>query len=554
MLSLLHIENIAVIELGDIAFDARLNVLTGETGAGKSIVIDALSALLGQRASRDLIRSGHDTAEVSGIFQRDAGSNGARGAQDEEEELQIQRELREDGRSLCRVNGKPVTLSALREMGDNLVNIHGQHDSQALLREETHIRYLDAFAGCSLEHYSVLYQTYRKLLDERKTLSMAEDEKTARIDILTHRLEELRELAPKAGEDEALSARRKTLRSAGQIRQSLNEAYHALYGDEETRGACDLAADAAGSLSQAARRSEEMEGLAERLNDLQYALKDCAEEARGFYDDMEESEEELERIETRLDALNKLCRKHNMDISGVIKAGEAWEAELESLETADKRLAGLDSEITRAEKSLRKEAGELTAQRVKAAGQLEERLAEELAGLDMGKVRFSIEFTLTEPKEDGCDQLRFLIAANVGEPLKPLNKIASGGEMARIMLALKNLLAEGDDVQTLVFDEVDSGVSGRAAQRVAQKLCEVSRRKQVLCVTHLPQIAAFADSHFHVEKAVEGGRTVTRVQKLSREERIEELARIMAGSSVTDTTRKTAEELLVQAEEVKKHV
>jgi DNA repair protein RecN (Recombination protein N) len=540
MLSFLHIENIAVIELSDMAFDGRLNVLTGETGAGKSIIIDSLSALLGRRASRDLIRAGHDTAVVSGVF---CGEDGT--------ELLLERELREDGRSICKAGGKPATLADLRELGDGLVNIHGQHDSQALLREETHIRCLDAFAGLSLDTYTALYQCWTGLCAERKALNIAEDEKQAKISLLTHRLGELRDLGPKPGEEGILTARRKTLRNAWQIRESLNEAYYTLYGDEDTRGACDLVSEAAGAINGAAGKAPEMEGLAARLDELQYTLRDCAEEARGFFEDMEGSEEELEQAEARLDAINKLRRKHNMDLDAIIAAGEGWAAELESLAYAEGRLLELEGEILRAEAALLEEACRLTKKREDAASALSERVEAELGGLDMGKVRFRIRFDRTGPKADGCDSAAFLIAANVGEPFKPLAKVASGGEMARIMLALKNLLAEGDSVGTLVFDEVDSGVSGRAAQRVAQKLCEVSRRKQVLCVTHLPQIAAFADSHFHVEKAVEGARTVTRVTKLSRTERIEELARITAGASVTDAARRAAEELLLAAEEIK---
>jgi len=540
MLSLLHIENIAVIELSDMTFDGRLNVLTGETGAGKSIIIDSLSALLGQRASRDLIRAGHDTAVVSGVF---CGADG--------DELLLERELRDDGRNLCKAGGKPITLTGLRELGDGLVNIHGQHDSQALLREETHIGYLDAFAAVSLDIYAELHKKWAELRAERDSLSVAEDEKQARINLLTHRLNELQELDLKAGEEESLTVRRKTLRNAYMIRESLNEAYHTLYGDEDTRGACDLVTQAADALSNAARNAPEMEELSARLSELQYTLQDCAEETRGFQERMEGSEEELEQVEVRLDALNKLRRKHNMEIDALIKAGEAWAAELESLELAEGRLLELEGEISQAETALFEEAGKLTKMREEAAVGLSERVEAELGDLDMAKVRFSVRFEKSEPKSDGCDTVFFLIATNVGEPFKPLAKIASGGEMARIMLALKNLLAEGDSVGTLVFDEVDSGVSGQAAQRVARKLCEVSRRKQVLCVTHLPQIAAFADSHFHVEKAVEGERTVTRVTKLTRPERIEELARITAGASVTDAARLAAEELLVMAEGVK---
>jgi DNA repair protein RecN (Recombination protein N) len=543
MLSLLHIENIAVIELSDITFDGRLNVLTGETGAGKSIIIDALSALLGQRASRDLIRTGHESALVCGVF---TAHNG--------EETALRRELRSDGRNLCHIDEKPVALAVLRDTGDSLVNIHGQHDSQALLREETHIAYIDAFAGLTAERYTEHYQRRAALISERKSLSMAEDEKRARIDMLTYRLRELAELDLKEGEEEALTARRKTLRSAEQIKSALSSAYHALYGDEETRGACELTEEAADAVVNASRSSSEMEELAERLGDLQYSLRDCADEARSFIQSMEESEEELERLETRLDAISKLRRKHNMTISAVLTAALKWEEELKSLEFADKRLAEIDGEINKAETLLYQEAAILTKKRGAAARELEERMTRELEDLDMGKVRFSVEFEQTDPGENGCDRLRFLIAANVGEPLKPLSRIASGGEMARIMLSIKNLLAQADEVSSLVFDEVDSGVSGQAAQRVAQKLCAVSRRKQVLCVTHLPQIAAFADSHFRVEKKVAGGRTVTRVVKLDHAGRIDELAKITAGASVTEAARKAAAEMLEQAEVCKREI
>jgi DNA repair protein RecN (Recombination protein N) len=540
MLSLLHIENIAVIELCDITFDARLNILTGETGAGKSIVIDALSALLGQRTSRDLIRSGFTSAWVSGVFSQSDGS-----------ELSIERELREDGRNLCKADGKPVTLAALREMGGGLINIHGQHDSQALLREETHIFYLDAYAGLPLERYNELYELWHRLNTERDKLSMAEDEKRARIDMLTFRLAELRELDPKPGEEESLNARRKTLRNAGAIQASLSEAYFALYGDEETRGACELAEQAASALAGIVRNAPETEDLAERLNEIGFALKDCAGETRGFIEGMEDCEEELERVETRLDALSRLRRKHAMEIDAVVNASAQWERELQSLQSADKRLQELDGELASVYEKLLREGSELSKRRGEAASGLEKRVEGELRDLDMGKVRFAVDCSPSEPGERGCDSVRFLISANVGEETKPLSKIASGGEMARIMLALKNLLAEGDEVATLVFDEVDSGVSGQAARRVAQKLCDVSRHKQVLCVTHLPQLAAFADSHFHVEKSVENGRTVTRVRKLNDRERAEELARIMAGSNVTDAARETAAELLSQADTYK---
>ncbi|MDR1691844.1 MAG: DNA repair protein RecN [Oscillospiraceae bacterium] len=541
MLSLLHIENIAVIELSDIVFDPKLNVLTGETGAGKSIVIDSLSALLGQRASRDLIRSGHDSAEVSGVFIPPDGG-----------EVLLQRELREDGRNICRVGGKPLTLAALREIGDGLVNIHGQHDSQALLREETHLGYLDAFCGTDLERYGEAYSVWRSLRAERDSLSVAEDEKAAKVAVLTYRLQEVRDIKPKMGEEDALLVRKKTLRSAAAIREALSGAYYALYGDEDSNGACGLCESAVHDLNIAVSLAPELEGVAERLREVQYTLRDCSEETLSFYEGMEDSEEELERVETRLDKLSRLRGKLKMNLDGIIAAVPTWEAELESLEMSDQRLAKLEEELRVAEAALDAEAAELTASRREGAEKLAKRMEEEFSDLDMAKVKLTVDFEERDPSPSGKDGVRFSVATNPGEPFKPLSKIASGGEMARIMLALKNLLAEGDAVQTMVFDEVDSGVSGRAAQRVAEKLSAVSRKKQVLCVTHLPQIAAFADTHFRVEKDFSGGRTVTRVQKLDRAARVEELARLMAGFPVTESARRTAEELLTQGDVYKK--
>lgn len=554
MLSLLHIENIAVIESADITFDRRLNLLTGETGAGKSIVIDALNALLGRRTSRELIRFGKDSTEVTGVFSDLPGS--VRRFLEEagfscEEELMVSRVLQNDGRNLCRVDGKPVSLAVLRALGDLLINIHGQQDTGTLLQEERHLDFLDSFAGVDRAAYGEAYKEYKALCKEWDGLQMAETEKQSRIELLQSRMDELAALNPQEGETEQLMARRKTLRAAGRILELLENAYVALYGNEEKEGACELFETAADALSDAALVSDEFAGLSERLNEMRYTLSDSTEEIRDAKERMDDFEAELEQIEQRLDMLHKAERKYNMTLDALQKATGEWQSELDALCRSEDRLEELEKLCKKAGESMLSQGKKLREQRRVAAKALEERMVTELSELDMQKVRFSAKLAQGEPTPRGLDDCVFLLSANPGEPLKPLSKIASGGEMARIMLALKNILAEGEDVPTLVFDEVDSGVSGRAAQRVAQKLCAVSRHKQVLCVTHLPQIAAMADSHFFIQKGVRGDRTFTEVQKMSRAERVEELSRLVAGETITDATRKNAEELLLQAETYK---
>lgn len=554
MLSLLRIENIAVIESADIEFDGKLNVLTGETGAGKSIVIDSLCALLGQRTSRDLIRTGFERAEVSGVFY----SYGSAAASflmengiEADEELMLQRIMNQDGRNVCRVDGKPVTVAFLRELGAMLVNIHGQHDNQALLQDEKHIGFLDSFGAIDLTKYQSLYRHYLSICKELEGLNLAEDEKKSRIDVLSRRLEELETLAPERGEQEALTSRRKLLRNAEKIYSALNEAYSALYGDEDTTGACDLAEAAADAVDLVSRHSEELSEIGARLSEARYSLRDCAAELRTIRDDMEDTENELEQTEARLEELHRLSKRLNLTIDEIIDRWDSWALELEKLMSSERSISELEENRDKAYEDVVNKAGELTKLRSNSANILCERMIAELSELDMQKVSFSVELTEREPGPTGVDNVRFLISTNPGEPLKPLSRVASGGEMARIMLALKNLLSEGDECTTLVFDEVDQGVSGRAAQRVAQKLSQVSQHKQVLCVTHLPQISAMADTHFHIEKVISGERTITKVDKLSDDGRKEEIARLISGTDITETTRKSAKELLIQAESYK---
>ncbi|MCL2082779.1 MAG: DNA repair protein RecN [Oscillospiraceae bacterium] len=552
MLSSLHIKNIALIASADIVFDRHLNVLSGETGAGKSIVIDSINALSGQRASREIIRAGSSESEVSGVFVecpssvlnflRDAGHQCG-------DEIMLSRVIQSDGRNICRIDGKPVSLSFLRSLCQMMISIHGQQDNSGLLQKERHIEFLDRLAGLDTRIYQEAFEGYKRLEKERKTLRSAHAEKQRLLEQLAWKIEELKALNVRQGEPEALASRRKLLRSSGKIRNALDEAYHSLYGCDDTPdGCCDLAARASGALSSVAGESEILGELCGRLGDLHSVLEDVLEEVRNLRGDMEDSEHELEEIETRLDTLHKTGRKYGIQPENIPHTLDLLRDELEALTCSGERLSELDALCQKSEALMLSEGKKLTAIRKKSADELKCRIVQELHELDMQNVRFETTISPAPPRVNGCDEAEFLISANPGEEPKPLSKVASGGEMARIMLALKNILSQGDDTHTLIFDEVDSGVSGRAAQRVAEKLCSVSRSRQVLCVTHLPQIAAMADRHFLIHKSQEGGRTITRLEPLSREGRIDEISRLVGGAVITDATRASAGEILLQAE------
>lgn len=558
MLSLLHIENIAVIQSTDIRFEPGFNVLTGETGAGKSIVIDAISALMGERTSRDLIRTGARAARVSAVFcdLPDLAwfeENGV--GPDENGELLVEREIQGDGRNLCRINGRPLTVSQLKGLGQQLLNIHGQHDGQQLLDPDCHLGYLDRFGQLEgvLEQYTQAYRTLADLRRQMDELCMDEAEKARRMDTLTYQISELERAQLKEGEDETLSARRDLLRNAGKIMDGVENAYYALSGGENGDGAVCLLMEAEQALHDAARYSEETQQLARKAADVRYAAEDLSELVRDLRDSFEFSAGELDEIEGRLDAIYRLRKKYGSTVAEMLDYLDRCKKELDEIQYADDTLARLEQQEMKARKEAQARAQALSEARKEAASRLQERIQSELSQLDMPKVRFEVDFAEKAGElgldATGMDEVQFLMSANVGEELKPIHKIASGGELARIMLALKNVLAENDDVTTLVFDEVDTGVSGRAAQKVAQKMADVARRKQVLCVTHLPQIAAMADSHFSVEKGEAEGRTFTVVEKLNRERRWEELARLTSGDLMTQTALQGAEEMLAQAEE-----
>lgn len=552
MLELLHIENIAIIEAADIEFAPGFNALTGETGAGKSIVIDSLSAVLGQRTSRELIRTGAEKAFVSAAFSGMAPElTEELGIQPEADgTLLLQREIQTDGKNVCRVNGRPVTVGQLRALGARLLNTHGQHDGQQLLDEEQHIVYLDSFGR--VESLAITYaEKYKDFTDIRRqigALQMDEAEKARRVDTLQYQIEELRRAKLKSGEEEELTARRGMLRNAEKFLDAVAGADYALNGDDSGGGALSALRQAQDALGGVRHLDDAFGQLYERLGEAYSEVYDIAATVEDKRGELDVSPGELDRVESRMDLLYRLKKKYGATVEDMLDYQARCEAELAQIEDAGDTLARLEQALSKAEKEARQAAQALSDARKAAAEQLTAQILTELQQLDMGKIRFAVDFAEKPLDSDGMDTVRFLMSANVGEELRPIHKIASGGELARIMLAMKNVLSEQDHVGTMVFDEVDTGVSGRAAQKVAEKMARISRRKQVLCVTHLPQLAAMADTHFSVEKGERGGRTYTEVRRLDREQRRRELARLTGGSHVSQTMLDGAEELLVQAE------
>ena len=548
MLSLLHIENIAVIECADISFDAGFNVLTGETGAGKSIVIDAISAILGERTYRDMIRTGTDKATVRAVF-TDVPElpwfeeNGV----PYDGETVIHRDVFLDGKNICRVNGTLVNVAILRKLGIQLINIHGQHDSASLFDEANHLVFLDEFAENSAlrEEYTAAFDAMSQIRREIQRISMDEGEKLRKMETLRYQIEEISKANLEADEDVQLEERRKILQNGEKLSDAMNAAATSLYGDDDTDGAASLLAEAERELSRLSRYTDAYSTLHERVADLMYQVQDVAEEIRDTRDDLSFSADELDKIEARLDVIHRLRRKYGASCRDILDYLENAQKELDEIEFADDTVERLKQKLEKAEAETMRIALRLRENRKKTAEVLSARILSELAQLDMPKVQFCCSFQEIEMTTNGADAVAFYMSANAGEALKPLNKVASGGELARIMLAMKNVLAEQDQVATLIFDEVDTGVSGRAAQKVAEKLRSVAKNKQVLCVTHLPQLAAFSSSHLLIAKEERSGRTYTTVTPLDLEGRKRELARIIGGANITETTLKSAGEMLV---------
>ncbi len=556
MLSLLHIENIAVVEMADLEPGSGFNVLTGETGAGKSIIIDAISAIVGERMSRDLIRSGEQSAVVSALFTgltkavllwlEDNGYTA-----NEDNTLLISRQLSADGRNICKINGRPVTVTLLKQLGSLLINIHGQHDNQNLLDDANHLGYLDSLAShdALLATYRESYESLNSTKRDIEKLSINQDEKARRIDSLRFRINEIETSNLVPGEEETLSARRDILRNSERINDAVEECFASLYGGEDSVGAASLIEYALSSIDAASGFDPRLDSLHKRLLNLKFEAEDLVSDIRDLRGDYVYSPEEMEYTEERLDIIFRLKRKYGGSIDEILENLESYRAELDNIEFSDEKIEKLRKKMLVVKKETCSLADKLTESRKLAGNAMSSAILSELKQLDMPSVRFVTAIDrLQQLNPNGQDAVRFLLSANAGEEPKPLAKIASGGELSRIMLAMKNVLAEKDSINTLIFDEVDAGVSGRAAQKVAEKLAQASRHKQVLCVTHLPQIAAMADSHFLIKKSEAGGRTYTSVDLLNEDDQKREVARIISGSSVTETTIKSAEELILSAE------
>lgn len=553
MLSNLQIENIAVIKSASIDFENGFNVMTGETGAGKSIVIDSLNAILGERTSREIIRSGADSASVCAEFQN-VGDNVKNELEklgiEKDDTLIVSRKLTPDGKNVCRINGMPATVSMLKALGVQLVNIHGQLDNQSLLSPETHCSFIDKLAGNGREfnEFKELYSLYIKKENELKSINTDVNEKNRRLDILNYQIEEIQKADIRPGEKDELTEKLGFLRNAEKVLDLLHTAYAALNGDGEMPGAADVAADAASKLLSAADYSSDFTETANGVNDAAMNLSAYTEELRDKIYSLDYDPNETERAEERLDVIYRLSQKYGDSEEDILAYLENAEKERDALSFSDERAEQLRAETEKAYNEALAAAKKLSEIRIEAGKKFSADVERELAFLDMPSVKFIVNDSVGELYENGIDNIEFLLSANAGEEPKPLSKIASGGELSRIMLAIKCVLSELDDIDTLIFDEIDSGVSGRAALKIAAKMKELSKTHQVICVTHLAQIAAFADEHKLISKEEKDGRTYTCIASLDYNGRKYELARIMGGLTVTQSILNSAEELLSSAE------
>ena len=551
MLSQLYIENIAVIRQATIDFQKGFHVFTGETGAGKTILISAINAVLGGRTFKEIIRTGESRARVSALFTGIPASLaekiGELGYPLEDGQLLVQREIDLTGKGQCRLDGRPATAAMLREVCSLLIDIHGQHDNQELLSAEKHLGFLDSFGAYrkELEDYAKAYAQRMACADRLEKLQMDESYKLQRMDILQFQLKEIGDARLTDGEEEQLTEQQKRIKNAERITESLGTIYTLLNGDgEELRGVLEALEEISTELHTAAKYLPDFTQYGDKLNDAYYMLEELGSTARDTLEDADFDPRQLDTIESRLDTIYRLKKKYGGSIAEILAYYDKISEEYNTLELSDEMVEKLRGELERAEQDLRQAAKALTARRLETAGEFVRRVEAELAYLDMGGVRFSISRKEKAFGPNGADEMEFLICTNAGEEARPLAKIASGGELARIMLAIKNVLAEKDDIGTIIFDEVDTGVSGRAAQKIGQKLAEVARHRQVICVTHLAPVAACAAHHYRIYKTVEEGRTFTRVEELGHEDRVRELARIMVGDHITESALQSAGEML----------
>lgn len=549
MLRELNIENVAVIEKAVVEFDGGLNVLTGETGAGKSILIDSINAILGNRTTREIVRSGTDKAVIWATFtdiSKDMLEHLQEQGYDCDGTLILHREITVDGKSSCRVNGKPATATNVRNICSNLINIHGQHDNQDLLNPDRHIHVLDNFAelGDLLTDYGVQYSRLNKLKSDIEKLSIDEAQKERRIDLLKYQIDEIEQAELIDGEDDELAVKRNMIRNSEKILESLKGAYEILAGDTENDGALAMIFSASGLMNGVGGISDEMDVCAGKLSEAYYGLSDISSELREILDSFDFDAADAEYVEERLDLIYKLKRKYGETITDVLQFLEECKEDLGNIEMSEEMLIKLKAEYEITLSAATELATKISQRRAAAFTVFEERIKDELSYLNMPSVAFVVNREQGPLTRTGFDIVEFYISTNVGEPPKPMSRIASGGELSRIMLAIKNALADKDDIDTLIFDEIDTGVSGTSATRIGQKLKESAKARQTICVTHSAQIAAYADVHLKIEKSVRDGRTYTEIERLDDEARIQELARIISGDNVTETSLRNAAEML----------
>ncbi len=556
MLERLHIKNIAVIDEAEIEFNKGFNVLTGETGAGKSIIIDSINMVLGERTSKSIIRNGEKKAVVEAMFSIDnpeiIKTLDENGIEVEDGMLILYRDLNTDGKSLCKINGSMTTASGIREIANMLINIHGQQDNQALLTPSSHISFLNSYANLAskLDEYRVYYNKVNEIYDKLNSLQVDELEKERMTDLYSFQIKEIEDAKLVIGEDEQLAERRKFISGISKISEALNYSHETLYSSDQN--VYDTISSVANSFMSVAEYDVKLNEIYERLNSAAIELDDIIYQIRDYRDGMDFDESEADSIESRLDLINTLKRKYGNSIEEIIEYKNDIENKLYSITKSDEETEKLNQELAATTETRNKIAAEITKTRTKYATELSDKICKELADLDMSKVKFDVQIKECEYNKNGCDSVEFLISVNAGEPLKPLSKIASGGEMSRIMLAIKSIFADSDPVDTLIFDEIDTGVSGRAAQKIAEKINKIAGNKQILCITHLAQIAAMAGTHFLIEKNVEAEHTYTNVTPLDENSRKNELARIIGGAQITDITIQAASEMLELADKLKR--
>lgn len=549
MLSSLQIENVAVIQKANVHFEKGLNVLTGETGAGKSILIDSINAILGNRASKDLVRTGAAKAVIRAAFEDVPPAvldSLEKAGYERSEALLLSREITAEGKSTCRINGMPATAAVLRELCGGLININGQHDSVGLLNPARHEGILDAYAQNGAE-YQAYYAIYRELVGVKKTLDAMitdEGEKQRRIDLLSYQVQEIDDAALTAGEEQTLESRRKVLANASTIRDRIAQCYALLSGGDEAPGAVDLLGEASNAVDAAAQLDGELSAGAGQLLDLYYTAKDVAADLIGRLDAYDTNDAELDEIEQRIDLIYKLRRKYGDTVEDILAFGERARQELEMIQSSQERVEHLQKEQRRLYTLAREKAELLTQTRLKAFEELNKRISDTLDFLNMPGVRMTLRHTRGPLASHGQDSIEFYISTNPGEAPKPLAKIASGGELSRITLAIKNAMADKDAVPTVIYDEIDSGVSGKAASRIGEVLRQSAEGHQILCITHTAQIAALADCHLLIQKNITNERTYTEIHPLDENGRVEALARLISGDHVTELSLANAREML----------